>query len=293
MSPGRERAGAIALLAAVVCLCAPAAVRAQGEAEKKAQAKDLYERATRLYDVGKYGEAIDAYEQAYLLVEDPALLYNIGQAYRLWDHPEEAIRSYKNYLRKRPQASNRADVERKIADLERTVEERRRGQGAAEPPAAPGPAPAGAYPAAPVAPTEPAPVYSPGTAPPPVPAAGPPTVAEPAQAPAEGPKHNWLGYGLVAGGGALLLVAVVAAAAGQQDANKLRDAANNGQAFDPTVEKNGKAANAVAYIGLATGIVAGGVGAYLLWRGRGHGASAALVPTVSPSYAGGSALVSF
>ena len=124
----------------VLALCALAAIpaRAETDAEKKQQAKAHYELATRFYDVGKYGEAINEYEAAYLLTGDPALLYNIGQAYRLWDRPDDAIRVYKNYLRQRPDAVNRADVERKIADLEKTVEERHR-SGAVPPEAGGGP----------------------------------------------------------------------------------------------------------------------------------------------------------
>ena len=295
MNPGETRCGWLAPVVLILGALAPAALHAQTEAEKKSQAKDLYERATRLYDVGKYGEAINAYEQAYLLIEDPALLFNIGQAYRLWDRPEEAVRAYKNYLRKRPDARNRADVERKIADLERTIEERR-GASGAPPPALPQPsaAPAGSYQVGPAQePLAPAPEPVPVPMPPP-PAAEPMgvAVAPPAETPA--PRRNWLAYGLLAGGGACLVFSAVMAAVGRADAQKLADASKNHQAFDPTVEKNGKAANALAIIGLVAGVATGGVGGYLLWRGRGATTtSAVLVPTLTPSYAGGSAVVTF
>jgi tetratricopeptide (TPR) repeat protein len=88
-------------------------------------AKEHYEKATRFYELGKYGEAINEYEASYLLVADAELLYNIGQAYRLWERPDDAIRAYENYLRRRPDAVNRRDVETQIANLKRAVEERR------------------------------------------------------------------------------------------------------------------------------------------------------------------------
>jgi tetratricopeptide (TPR) repeat protein len=297
MNPGKESRGWLACAVFVFCALAPAVVRAETDAEKKAQAKELFERATRLYDVGKYGEAISTYEEAYLLVEDPVLLFNMGQAYRLWDRPEEAIRSYKNYLRKRPDATNRADVERKIADLERVVDERRRGGVPAAPMPAPHPAPtpSNGYP------EQPAPEQI-GNYPQPEPTVGPaPSENQPAgvavaHPPSEPPraKRNWLAYGLLAGGGTCLVISALAAAAGQQASNKLRDASQNHQPFDPTVESNGKAANTLAYVALATGVVAGGIGGYLLWRGRSaQGSTVSLVPTLTPSYAGGSAVVSF
>lgn len=296
MNPGKPWRGYLALVVLVASVLVPAFARAATDSEKKAQAKELYERATRFYDVGKYAEAIGDYEQAYLLVEDPALLFNIGQAYRLWNRPDDAIRSYKNYLRKRPEASNRADVERKIADLEKIVEERWRSGGQPVPPqpqhVAP-PVPHESYPAQPQPePYEATPAPHPGFAPQPTaaePVAVVPTDAEPPRA-----KRNWLGWGLVAGGGTCLLVAALAAAAGQQDANKLRDASKSHDAFDPTIEKNGKAANALAYVGLVVGVAAGGVGGYLLWRGRSANATtASVVPTVTPTFAGGSALLTF
>ncbi|HJX53638.1 MAG TPA: hypothetical protein VJ801_12800, partial [Polyangia bacterium] len=123
MNTGKVWCGILLLLAMAF---SAATARAQSEGEKKQEAKEHYEKATRLYDLAKYGEAIKEYEAAYLLVADPNLLYNMGQAYRLWDKPEEAIRCYKNYLRNRADASNRADVEKKIAELERTVEDRRK-----------------------------------------------------------------------------------------------------------------------------------------------------------------------
>lgn len=302
MNPGNEKRGWLTCVVVVFCALAPALTpalaRADSNPEAKAQAKELYEKATRLYDVGKYGEAIASYEQAYLLMEDPALLYNIGQAYRLWDHPEEAIRSYKNYLRKRPEASNRAEVERKIVDLERVLDERRRSgnvPAAPVPPPQAAPVPAYGYPEQPM--PEQTGNYAQPEPPPLMPAPEGNEPAGVAVAPVSEPpraKRNWLAYGLIAGGGTCLLISALSAAAGQQDAKKLRDASQSHQAFDPTVEKNGKAANALAYVALAAGVVTGGLGAYLLLRGRSAQApSAALVPTLTPTYAGGSAVVSF
>jgi tetratricopeptide (TPR) repeat protein len=296
MNPGK-----IALSFATLALCAavPANARAESEAEKKQQAKDHYELATRFYDVGKYGEAIAEYEQAYLLIEDAALLFNIGQAYRLWDRPEDAMRAYKNFLRRRPDASNRADVEKKIADLEKVVEERRRGLAGQPPPVQPtqpfpSPTP-GASPGAEglasvpgaATPLAPAAVPMPETAPGVV--FGQPLPAEPASS-----KKKWIAYSLLGVGGVCLATTVIAAAVGAAKAKTLQDASRNRQPFDPAVESSGKKANAVAVVAAIAGIASGGVGGYLLWRWRGSGApSVSVAPVAAPAFAGGSALITF
>jgi len=300
MKPSNVRRGLVAIATVMVCALGASGARAQSEADKKQQAKVLFEKATRLYDVGKYGEAIDSYEQAYLLIGDAALLFNIGQAYRLWDRPDDAIRAYKNYLRQRPDAVNRADVEKKISDLEQLAEDRRRGEKL--PPT--GPVPAGVPPGVPAAPSGAAAAVPPAEAPPPpepIPAAepGPPPAGVvvdgsfPA-APASPPPRNWLAYSLLGVGGACLLTATVAGAVGASKAKKLQDASQNKEPFDPAVEANGKTANVVAVVFGVAGLATGGVGGYLLWRGRkAESASVAIVPAVAPSYAGGSALLTF
>lgn len=281
-----------------LCIAAPVVAHAQSESEKKQQARERYEKATRLYDVGKYGEAITEYEEAYLLVEDAALLFNIGQAYRLWDRPEEAIRAYKNYLRRRPEATNRTDVEKKIADLERLVDERKRGM-PAQPLAQPG------------QPAQPLPAPDPNLYPnpsDPVPPRGAPgssysataaapdgvVFAQPAPSAPAPAKANWVAYSLLGAGGVCLLTAVIAGAVGANRAKKLQDAAQNHQPFDPSVQSSGKAANAVAVLFSIAGLATGGVGGYLLWRGHGTAAPAVSVaPAVGQSVAGGSALLTF
>lgn len=279
------------MVALLLCALAASPARAQTEAEKKQRAKEHYEIATRFYDVGKYGEAIREYEAAYLLTGDAALLFNIGQAYRLWDHPDDALRVYKNYLRQRPDAVNRADVEKKIADLERLVETRHR---SAMPPGAPDTPPEQVT----------APPIYPGGSPPtgialPPP---PPPVSEPAatlagEPPAEPPAQTgrrWLTYSLLGLGGASFVAAALAGAVGASQAKKLRDASDNRQTFDPAVESSGKTANAVAVVSALIGVAAGGVGGYLWWRDHNAArASITFVPTAAPAYAGAAARVSF
>jgi tetratricopeptide (TPR) repeat protein len=302
MTRDKLRRTLIALMALVACGLAGSFARAQDEAGVRQQAKDHYEKATRFYDVGKYGEAIAEYEQSYLLIDDPALLFNIGQAYRLWDRPEEAIRSYKNYLRRRPDASNRADVEKKIADLERALDERRRSAAPMAEPAAPA-APSTRSPStesAPAVPPEPMPPppSAPMTEPPPVttalpvpPAAGV-AMDQPVE-PAPRPSRI-LPYSLIGVGGACLLTSLVAAAVGASKAKKLQEASQNHDVYDPALQSSGKAANAVAVVFGLAGLASGGIGGYLLWRDRARTNQDAQVSAVLvPGYAGASLSIAY
>src|SRR5262249_50728443 len=77
-------------------------------------------------------DAAKEYEEAYRIKSDPVLLFNIGQAYRLGGEHADALRSYKAYLRRLPEAPNRREVEVQIARLQRLIDEQR-----AAPPAEP------------------------------------------------------------------------------------------------------------------------------------------------------------
>ncbi len=86
-------------------------------------AKEHYKRGTTLYDLGKYDEAIVEFQQAYELKDDPVLLYNIAQSFRLANKYQDALRFYKTYLRKSPRAPNRDEVETKIADMDNLIQQ--------------------------------------------------------------------------------------------------------------------------------------------------------------------------
>ena len=101
---------------------------------QKDEVKLHYQRATRAYDLQKYLEAIDEYQKAYEISGDPPMLYNIAQAYRLADQPAEAVRYYRRFLQRMPNARNREDVERKIADQEKLAEQRKKVEPVTPPP---------------------------------------------------------------------------------------------------------------------------------------------------------------
>jgi tetratricopeptide (TPR) repeat protein len=86
-------------------------------------ARQHFEDGSRLYDLGKFRDAAREYEEAYKYKPDPALLFNIGQAYRAAGDAGDALTAYKSYLRKVPEAPNRKEVEGHIEKLQRLVDE--------------------------------------------------------------------------------------------------------------------------------------------------------------------------
>lgn len=99
---------------------------------KKAEAKALYEKGLGHYNLGEWDLAIDAFRKAYAISSAPGLLFNIGQSFRLKKDYEQALYFYGTYLRLKPDASNRADVEARMKEMEEAIEEQKKMQ--AKPP---------------------------------------------------------------------------------------------------------------------------------------------------------------
>jgi tetratricopeptide (TPR) repeat protein len=309
----RARTAAVSLAMALMFLAGslPRArvAQAQGtsrgaltEAQKK-NVKEHYEKANRFYLIGKYPEAITEFEAAYLIGADPVMIYNIAQSYRLNSQPEEAARFYRNYLRSAPEATNRAEVEKKIAEMDKQAADKR--QSAAAPAPVETPAPP-----APV--TTPAPVpgaSGPGsglpTQPPPWSPGGEPAGVVGATAPAaDRPSRGWP-LALMIGGGVLVTTSLLLGAAAANKAKEVEKRASPGNLpFDADTKKletDGKVASAAAVVFGLTGLAVGGVGLFWWFRSApaetsaaGSTASATSVfPLAGPGLYGAGAQVAF
>lgn len=130
-------AAGIRLLAAVLSLCLwqparaePATANAPANAQANtpqaapahtpdtAQAREHYLRGERLFALGRFGEAMAAYEAAYELSSLPELLFNIGQCHRNLGNYESAVFSFQQFLKHKPEAPNREAVRALIQELE-------------------------------------------------------------------------------------------------------------------------------------------------------------------------------
>lgn len=101
------RAACVALL-----FCAAPAVA------DEQRAQELFRAGLQHYNLAEFDAAISDFKAAYEASQAPGLLFNLGQAARLAHHDEEALHFYRTYLRLKPDASNRAYAELRIAELE-------------------------------------------------------------------------------------------------------------------------------------------------------------------------------
>jgi hypothetical protein len=293
------RSLAFFFLTFLVSAAGGAARAAELTPQQKQDMKALYERATRAYDVGKYNEAIEEYQKAYEIGGDPPMLYNIAQAYRLNDQPTEALRFYRRYLQRAPNARNREDVERKIAEQEKLVEAER--QKKAQQPAPPvvTPPPAAIAPTSPSGPSPGAGAAGPSTAP-----VGPgPSGTGTGQVPATPPAApeetsntrtiiSWVvvGVGVALGAGAAIAGKI---AKDQGDSVTAMSNLRPSVPFDATFEQKGQDANTVAIVLGIAGGAAIVTGVVLLLTGGSSAESPAPPPvttaraTVTPWFGGG------
>lgn len=266
----------VRLVAVYVCfLVAAGTARADTE-----NAKTLFERATVQFRLAKFHEAALTYQRVYELHPDAVLLYNCAQSYRLANEPEKALVIYKSYLSAKPDASNREEVEGRIAELERVVA----GQRHASEPSAPIPT---------TAPPPPAPAESPAVA------ASSPTAPQAIRS-VDGPD----GRTKRIAGFTLLGVAVGAAVGGAvtavlsgQASDSVNAEAKAHQPFDPSKESQGKADQIVSGVMFGVAGAAAVAGAVLVVLGTrersAHERKVSLLPALSPGAVGAIATVRF
>lgn len=94
------------------------------ETPKKA-AKAHHDSGVKLYNLGRFDEAIAEFEKAYELDPHPILLFNIAQAHRQRGDAERAIFFYRRYQQMAPDAPDRDEVNGRIRDLEEIVARQR------------------------------------------------------------------------------------------------------------------------------------------------------------------------
>ena len=130
---GRRRRCGVALAIGIGLLAGQGPVGAAGmseglargiDKEAKQEAKVRFASGQSHYNLNEFTEALLDFKEAYRVLPDPVLLFNLGQCERQLGHLEEAIRFYRSYLREQPKAPNRQDVVRKIDEIEATLKTR-------------------------------------------------------------------------------------------------------------------------------------------------------------------------
>lgn len=90
-------------------------------AQNKEAAKAAYRRWTQHYNLNELPQALEAFKEAYRHFEEPSILFNIGQCQRRLGRNEEAIQSFRAYLRENKTAPNREEVEGLVDKLTEQV----------------------------------------------------------------------------------------------------------------------------------------------------------------------------
>lgn len=85
--------------------------------ELTAEARTFFVRGVTMYQRREYDAAMQAFTQAHRFAPFPELLYNMALTSEKLEQLRDAIDYYREYLRLRPNASDRAHVEQRIAEL--------------------------------------------------------------------------------------------------------------------------------------------------------------------------------
>lgn len=81
-------------------------------------ARRHFDKADKLFALGRFDEALEQYEKAFDAKPIPDFLFNIGQCYRNLGDYEAAIFSFRKFLTLEPETPRRAAVEQLIDELE-------------------------------------------------------------------------------------------------------------------------------------------------------------------------------
>ncbi len=114
----------ILALLALLFVVTPRVAQADDPATRAA--KRHFDRGEKLFALGKFDDALDEYQKAFDAKPIPDFLFNIGQCYRNLGDYQQAIFSFKKYLKLEPDAPDKEKVEKLIDDLE---EKQQRGEG--------------------------------------------------------------------------------------------------------------------------------------------------------------------
>ena len=169
-------------------------------------AKAHYQKATAHFAVGEYHDAAIEYEEAFKLKQDPAILFNAAQSFRLAGDNQKALLLYNNIIKLYPSTHYAKDSKERIEKLSQSTT-------TAAPPTTTAPPPA---PVTPIAPPTPAVVAPPpAIEPAPITSGSSAVIVSSPTSPGASEAHPiytrwwfWTAIGVVAAGAAITVIAV-------------------------------------------------------------------------------------
>lgn len=94
------------------------------EAVAKARARLLFEKGVSAYREGRFYDAVDIFLETNRLYPDPKLSFNVGKAFEGMGNSAGALRYYREYLRRSPDASDAQEVESHVRQLEQVLSQK-------------------------------------------------------------------------------------------------------------------------------------------------------------------------
>lgn len=89
--------------------------------EQKQQLADLIDSAKRDYDVGNFERSLEGFQRAYDIYPHPDILYRMGLCYERLGEDAAAVRHYREFLEKVPDAPERPRIEKTIDIIESRI----------------------------------------------------------------------------------------------------------------------------------------------------------------------------
>jgi len=89
--------------------------------ERREVAREHFLDGKRAYEQGLYEEAIRSFREAGALSPSPVLDYNLARCFERLDQPRQALKLYVAYLKARPRAANRAQVQQRVKALKARI----------------------------------------------------------------------------------------------------------------------------------------------------------------------------
>ena len=94
------------------------------EAVAKARARLLFEKGVTAYREGRFYDAVDIFIETNRLYPDPKLSFNVGKAFEGLGNQPGALRYYREYLRRLPDAPDAQEVESHVHQLEQALSQK-------------------------------------------------------------------------------------------------------------------------------------------------------------------------
>jgi len=94
------------------------------ETVAKERARLLFEKGANAYRDGRFYDAVDIFLEINRLYPDPKLSFNVGKAFEGLGNQPGALRYYREYLRRLPDAPDKREVEQHVEQIELALSQR-------------------------------------------------------------------------------------------------------------------------------------------------------------------------